>query len=336
MLAPIAWRTPPRHYGPWERVTSLLTETLVELGMDVTLHATGDSETRGELRSVVPRGYEEDSSIDAKVHECLHIAEVMEHANEYDIIHNQFDFLPLSYSRLIDTPIVTTIHGFSSERILPVYRKYDSTAHYVSISDADRAAGLSYAATVYHGIDLERFTYRDAPEDYLLYFGRIHHDKGTREAIEIARSSDHPLVIAGIVHDDEYFRTQVEPFIDGDRVRFVGSVGPLERDALLGGARALLHPINFAEPFGLSVVESMACGTPVIAMPRGSMPELIEHGRNGYLVQNVDDAVAHVGRLAEIDRAATRRVVEQRFTRQRMAEGYMAVYEQILQGNTKR
>lgn len=330
MLAPIAWRTPPRHYGPWERVTSLLTEALVARGVDVTLFATADSETAGAFHSVAPAGYEEDSSLEPKVWECLHISEVFEHADEFDLIHNQFDFLPLSYSRLVRTPTVTTIHGFSSPGILPVYRKYNGHAHYVSISDADRAPDLDYIATIYHGIDIENFTFRPEPEDYLLFFGRMHPDKGAAEAVEIAHRAGHRLVMAGIIQDRKYFEERVEPFIDGDRVSYVGSVGPTRRDKLLGGAVALLHPINFNEPFGLSVVEAMACGTPTIAFERGSMKELIESGRNGFLAGGVDEAIAAVGMIDRIDRHEVRRTVEDRFTVDRMADSYLDVYRRIL------
>ncbi|GAB4256245.1 MAG: hypothetical protein Kow0092_02150 [Deferrisomatales bacterium] len=329
MLAPIAWRTPPRHYGPWERVVSLLTEGLVARGVDVTLFATGDSQTAARLRAVCPRGYEEDPSLIPKVWECLHIAEVFEQAGEFDLIHNHFDFLPLSYAGLVDTPVLTTIHGFSSPGILPVYRKYNRRTFYVAISDADRHPELDYVATVHHGIDLERFTFRPEGGDYLLFFGRIHPDKGTREAIEIARRAGRELILAGIVQDREYFREQVEPFL-GEGVRYVGSVGPEARDKLLGGAAALLHPIAFEEPFGLSVVEAMACGTPVIAFPRGSMKEIVRHGRTGFLVRDVGEAVEAVTRLEGLDRAACRRWVEERFTADRMVEDYLRVYRTVL------
>src|SRR3972149_9598019 len=169
MLSPIAWRTPPREYGPWELVVSLLTEGLVGRGIDVTLFATADSLTGAQLRAVIPRGYEEDRTIDAKVAECLHIAEVFEHADEFDLIHNHFDFLPLAWSRLTPTPGVTTIHGFSSDRILPVYRKYDQSVYYVSISHANRSPALDYVANAYHGIDLKRFTFRAESGAYLLF-----------------------------------------------------------------------------------------------------------------------------------------------------------------------
>ncbi len=330
MLAPIAWRTPPRHYGPWELVVSLLTEGLVRRGVDVTLFATGDSVTAARLHAVCPRGYEEDRTVNAKVWECLHIAEVFERADSFDLIHNHFDFLPLAWSGVVRTPMVTTIHGFSSEAILPAYRKYNGRVHYVSISDSDRAPDLDYTATVHHGIDLDPFTFQERPGDGLAFMGRMHPDKGPHAAIEIARRAGLPLRMAGIVQDQAYFDSQVAPWIDGDRVVFLGSVGPAQRDWLLGDARALLHPIGFEEPFGLAVVEAMATGTPVIAFARGSMPELIVDGENGFLVGSVDAAVAAVGRLDEISRARCRAVVAERFSVDRMVDGYLRVYEQVL------
>ncbi|HKJ67212.1 MAG TPA: glycosyltransferase family 4 protein [bacterium] len=331
MLSPIAWRTPPRHYGPWERVVSLLTEGLIAAGVEVTLFATGDSRTRGTLHAVCPSGYEEDQTVDPQVWSVLHISEVFERADEFDIIHNHFDFTPLTYSRLVRTPLLTTIHGFSSPRILPVYKKYDATSFYVSISDADRAPELSYAATIHHGIDLENFTFNPNPEDYLLYFGRIHPDKGTREAIDIAKLSQRRLIIAGIIQDNTYFRELVQPELDGKKIEYVGSVGPDQRNQLLGKAFALLHPINFAEPFGLSVVESFACGTPVVAYNKGSMPEIILPGRTGFLVSTVEEAVKAVRTVPEIDRTDCRSDAEQRFGVERMVDEYIQVYEQILQ-----
>ncbi|MBI5289800.1 MAG: glycosyltransferase family 4 protein [Chloroflexi bacterium] len=330
ILAPIAWRTPPRHYGPWERVASLLAEGLVQHGHEVTLFATGDSETSAKLHAVCPRGYEEDRSLDPKVWESLHIASAFERAQDFDLIHNNFDFLPLTYSGLVATPVVTTIHGFSSPRILPVYRRYNERCHYVSISNADRDPSLTYVATVYHGIDIENFTFRASAGDHLVFLGRIHPDKGTSEAIEIARRTGRRLIIAGIIQDEAYFESEVKPHIDGKTVEYVGSVGPAERDALLGGGAALLHPILFDEPFGLSVIEAMACGTPVIAFSRGSMPELVRDGENGFLVRDVEEAVRAAGRLSEIARGRCRRFVEERFTSSRMVDDYVAVYERVL------
>ncbi|HZE71947.1 MAG TPA: glycosyltransferase [Pyrinomonadaceae bacterium] len=336
MLAPISWRVPPRHYGPWERVVSLLTEGLVERGIEVTLFATGDSITKARLASVCPHPYSEDQSLDPKVWEALHISHVFEHADEFDLIHNHFDFLPLSYSGLVDTPLLTTIHGFSSERIVPVYKKYDKRAYYVAISDADRHPSLTYLATVHHGIALEEFTLRQTQGSYLLFLGRIHPDKGVAEAIQVARAAEQPLVIAGIIQDQDYYDREVAPFLDGDKISYLGSVGPEERDELLRGAIALLHLINFAEPFGLSMIEAMACGVPVIARPRGSVIEIVKHGETGFIVDTVDQAVAAVDQVKHLDAATLRRYVAENFSRERMVDNYIQVYQEVLamQGTT--
>ncbi|HEV7759107.1 MAG TPA: glycosyltransferase family 4 protein [Acidimicrobiales bacterium] len=330
VLAPLAWRVPPRHYGPWELFASLLTEGLVARGHDVTLFAAGDSQTAATLSSVVPHGWSDDPGIEPKVAECLHIAAAFERAAEFDVIHNGFDFLPLAFSELVDTPVVTTIHGFSSPRILPVYERYDATTSYVAISDADRHPRLHYAATIHHGIDTGAFALHPDPGGYLLFFGRIHPDKGTAEAIEVARRADRPLVIAGIVQDRDYFDKMVAPHVDGDRVRFVGAIEAERRSEVLGGANALLHLIDFDEPFGFSVVEAMACGTPVVAFDRGSMGELIEPGLTGEVVADEDRAVAAVAAVGALDRRAIRARAVERFGHGRMVDAYLAVYAQIL------
>nr|WP_315394291.1 glycosyltransferase family 4 protein [uncultured Sphingobacterium sp.] len=330
MLAPIAWRTPPVHYGPWEQITSLLTEELVKLGIEVTLFATGNSITTARLQAVCPLGYEEDRDINAKVWESLHISECFENARDFDIIHNQFDFLPLSYSRLVKTPVVSTIHGFSSRSILPVYKKHNKDGHYVSISNADRAEELDYIATVYHGIDLGQFTFNDKPHDYLLFYGRIHHDKGAKEAIAIAQALGKRLIIAGIIQDENYFRQHIQPHLKPGKIEYIGSVGPERRNELLSNASVLLHPINFREPFGLSVVESMASGTPVVAFNKGSMPELIDHGQDGFLAENIDEAIEMVKNIGFINRKVCRKKVEDHFSKERMCQNYLAVYREIL------
>ncbi len=334
MIASIAHRTPPRGYGPWEQVASTLTEGLVALGHDVTLFATADSITSARLHAEAPHGYEEDPGVDAKVYEGLHIAAAFERAGEFDVMSNQFDFPPLTYSRLVRTPVVTTIHGFSSEAILPVYRAYDDIARYVAISDADRHPDLGYEATIHHGIDPARFTFRPDPGEHLLFLGRIHPDKGTHLAIEVADRAGLPLVIAGIVQDEAYFRDLVQPHLGRPGITYVGPIGPVERDALLGRAVALLHLIGFAEPFGLSVVEALATGTPVIARPLGSMPEIVRHGRTGFLVEDVAGAVDAVGRIGSLSRRDCRDDVEARFTAERMVADYARLFSRIAAGGT--
>lgn len=310
----------------------MLTEGLVARGIDVTLFATADSATAGKLDAVVPRGYSEDPSLDAKVCEIQHIANLFEQADRFDIIHNQADFMPLAFSRLVDTPMVTTIHGFSSERIVPMFRSYDDRVHYVAISDADRHSELTYAATIHHGIPIADFPFDPVGGPDLLFFGRIHPDKGAGEAIGAATATGHRLAMAGIVQDEGYHAREVAPFVDGDRIVHLGVIGGEARVRALGGAKALLHLIGFDEPFGLSVVEAMACGTPVIAYRRGSMPELIVHGVNGFLVDTFDEAVTAIGRLGEIERAECRRIAEERFSIDRMVDHYIALYEAILAG----
>ena len=296
----------------------------------MTLFATADSHTAARLEAVVARGYSEDPSSDPKVSECLHIAHAFERAREFDIIHNSFDFLPLTYSDLVETPVLTTIHGFSSPRILAVYQRYNPTNAYVAISDSDRDPSLDYLATIHHGIDTDAFALHPAPGGYLLFFGRIHPDKGTLQAIEIAARCELPLVIAGIVQDQQYFDELIAPRIDGSKVSFVGAVDAAERSELLGGAQALLHPIGFDEPFGYSVVEAMACGTPVIAFNRGSMPELISDGVSGFLVDDVGGAVSAVAAAGALDRTTIREQAVERFGVARMVDAYIAAYEAVL------
>lgn len=333
MLSPIAWRTPPRHYGPWELFASTLAEGLVALGHEVTLFATADSETAAQLRSTVATGWSEDDGIVPKVAECVHIADVFEHADDFDIIHNGFDFLPLTYSALVDTPVVTTIHGFSSEQIVPVYERYDATTTYVAISDSDRHPRLHYAATIHHGIDVDSFAVPSTPGDHLLFFGRIHPDKGTAAAIRVARRAGRRLTIAGIIQDEQYFADEIAPHIDGEWVRFLGPVDSANRAQVLGSAHALLHLIDFDEPFGYSVVEAMACGTPVVAYNRGSMTELIDHATTGFVVANAEEAIQAIDLVGTLDRPAIRAAVLDRFSIETMVDKYVAVYRSVLGGS---
>src|SRR5258706_9258094 len=327
LLSPVAWRTPPRQYGPWEQVVSTLAEGLSAKGIDFTLFATGDSLTSGKLDYCIDRPYAEDETADVKVNECLHISYLMEKAADFDLIHNHYDFLPITYSRLIPTPLLTTIHGFSSPLIVPVFKKYNRDGYYVSISNSDRNPSLDYIATIYNGIDTDQFSFCADPKDYLLFFGRIHPEKGTWDAIQVAKMCNKKLIIAGLIQDSEYFENKIKPLINDSDIIYVGNCGPAERNELLGNALALLHLIHFDEPFGLSVAEAMCCGTPVIAFNRGAMPELILHENTGLLVDSIEAAAGAVKQIHLIKREDCRVWACSSFSAQKMVSNYIEVYK---------
>jgi len=335
VLAPVAWRTPPRQYGAWETVASNIAEGLAARGWDVTLFATGDSITKARLRAVVDHGYEEDCSIDPKVAEYLHIPEVFERAAEFDIIHSHYDFMALTYSRLVKTPVLTTVHGFSSPKIMPVYRKYRD-GYFVSISDSDRASGLNYVATVYNGIDLSLYPFNATGGDDLVFLGRIHPDKGVHLAIEVARRSGRRLIVAGIIQDRAYFEEQVKPHVDDKDICFVGPLDVAGKNELFARACALLHLNTIPERFGLVLAEANAAGVPVIAMDLGSCREVIEDGQTGFLVDNVSEAVCALERLSDIDRTKCRQRVQRCFSIETMVRGYERAYATVFELNAKR
>jgi glycosyltransferase involved in cell wall biosynthesis len=335
VLSPVAWRTPPRQYGAWETVASNIAEGLVARGWDVTLFASRDSVTRAHLHAVVDRGYAEDPAVDPKVAEYLHISETFEHAADFDLIHSHYDFMALTYTRLVKTPVLTTIHGFSSPKIMPVYEKYRD-GYFVSISDSDRAPGLNYLATVYNGIDLSLYPLQESGGDDLVFLGRIHPDKGVHLAIEVARLSGRRLIIAGIIQDQPYFRRQVEPHIDDQKVRYIGPVGVAEKNELFARACALIHLNTIPERFGLVLAEANAAGLPVVAMDLGSCREVIKDGETGFLVNNVSEAIEALERLPEIDRTACRQRVQQCFSVKTMVEAYERVYSTIFDLEEKR
>ena len=335
ILSPVAWRTPPRQYGAWETVASNIAEGLVARGWDVTLFASGDSVTAARLHAVVERGYEEDRSIDPKVAEYLHIPEVFEHAAEFDLIHSHYDFMALAYSRLVKTPMVTTIHGFSSARILPVYRKYGD-GYFVSISNSDRLPGLNYLATVYNGIDMSLYPFQERGGEDLIFLGRIHPDKGVHLAIEVARLSGRRLVIAGIIQDQTYFEEQVKPHLDGAMIRFIGPVDVAGKNELFARACALLHLNTIPERFGLVLAEANAAGVPVIAMDLGSCREVIDDGVTGFLVSDPLGAARCLAQVPQIERSACRQRVKQCFSVDTMVQDYERVYSTILEREGRR
>ncbi len=252
----------------------------------------------------------------------------MERADEFDLIHSNFDYLPLTYLPFIKTPMLTTIHGFSDPDILRVYRDHKDT-YYVSISDADRDSELPYLATVYNGIDLSNITFRETGGDKLVCYGRIHPDKGYHLAVEVAEKSGRELLLAGIIQDQAYFDNELMPHIDGKLIKFIGPVNPQQRDALLKEACVVLHLNTIPERFGLVLAESNAAGVPVIAMDLGSCREVIADKKTGYLVGNVDEAVQALGKIDKIDRKTCRKHVEENFTIDIMVSKYEKVYEEI-------
>ena len=329
ILSPVAWRTPPRAYGAWETVAGNITEGLVARGWkNVTLFATKESITKAKLLGWMEKGYEEDKTQVPLVSTCLHISKVMQLADQFDLIHSNFDFLPLTYLPFIKTPMLTTIHGFSEPDILRVYHDHTDT-YYTSISDSDRDPGLPYLATVYNGIDLSNLTFREKPGDKLVHYGRLHPDKGTHLAIEVAKKSGRQLIIAGIIQDQQYFDTKIKPFIDDKQIKFIGPVNPVQRDALLEEALTVLHLNTIPERFGLVMAESMAAGVPVIAADLGSCREVIADKKTGFLVNNVDEAVDAVNKIDQLDRNDCRKHVEANFTIDKMVEGYEKVYKEI-------
>ena len=328
LLAPIAWPTPPPGYGPWEQVAFSIADGMRRRGADVTLFATGNSAFAGKLASVVPVGLEQDRALNGDVYAALHIGELFGRADEFDLIHNNFDWKPMTYALGSKTPpLVTTIHGFSYPQTLAAYYACAWRSFFCSISDADRDPGLDYLATTYNGVDVDEFTFNDTPGDYLVFLGRFHPEKGTHLAIEIARKAGVRIKLAGIPHDADYFKTQIEPHVDGDAVQFVGPVEREARNELLSNALALVHMTTRPERFGLTLVEAMACGTPVLGANMGSVPEIVRDGVTGFVCDDVAAAVARVPDLASLDRNACRAHVAATFSVERMIDRYLDAYE---------
>lgn len=334
-VSPLWESVPPAAYGGIELVVSLLTDELVRRGHEVTLFATEDSQTLARLAGIHPHGLRLDNVQEPSVYELLELTQVYQRAQEFDIIHSHVGFPALAFAPFVKTPTVHTLHGNFTADNQKLFRQGRSQS-FVSISNAQREPrlGLNYVATVYNGIDssLHRFYPQPSETPYLAFLGRISPEKGTHHAIEIAKSSGWTLKLAGKVDrvDVDYYEQAIKPHIDGEQIQYLGEANHDQKNFLMGNAVATLFPITWREPFGLVMVESMAAGTPVIALELGSTSEVIDSGKTGFLCQTIDECVAALDRIREIDRGACRRHVEQKFGVEQMVNGYEAVYQKIL------
>jgi glycosyltransferase involved in cell wall biosynthesis len=333
-VSPLYESVPPRYYGGTERVVSYLTEELVAQGHDVTLFASGDSVTSARLVACARRSLRLDRAcVDQLAHHIVMLERVFSRAAEFDVIHYHVDYLHFPLSRRLRTPQVTTLHGrLDLPDLAPLYQEF-AEMPVVSISDAQREPlkKANWLGTVYHGLPPNRYTFREQPGSYLAFLGRISREKRVDRAIRIARRLGMPLKIAAKVDnvDRAYFSEAIEPLLDLPGIEYVGEVGDGEKNDLLGNAYALLFPINWPEPFGLVMIEAMACGTPVIAYRRGSVPEIMEEGVTGFMVNTLEEAVRAVERVATLDRRRCREAFDRRFTVERMAREYVQVYQQV-------
>jgi len=334
-VAPLYESVPPTHYGGTERIVSYLTEELVAQGHDVTLFASGDSRTKATLVAACPRSLRLDPAcVDQLAHHVLMLERVMQRADEFDIVHFHIDYLHFPLSRRQRLTQVTTLHGrLDIPDLVPLYNEFREMP-LVSISNAQRAPlpWVNWQDTVYHGLPVDRYRFRPETGQYLACLGRISPEKGIDRAIEIAKQVGIPLKIAAKVDraDRDYFAQVIEPLLDHPLVEYLGEIGDDRKDEFLGNAYALLFPIDWPEPFGIVMIEAMACGTPVIAYSSGSVPEVMEQGRTGFIVDQLEDAVQAVRRVPLLSRARCREIFEERFTAARMARDYLDVYTRLI------
>jgi glycosyltransferase involved in cell wall biosynthesis len=335
-VSPLYESVPPEQYGGTERVVSYLTEELVKRGHEVTLFASGDSITNAELAPCCPRSLRTDPGcFDPLAHHYMMLEEVFRRASQFDLIHFHIDYLHFPLSRRSRLSQLTTLHGrLDLPDLAPLYRRFHDMP-LVSISDAQRHPihWAKWLGTVHHGLPEDLFKFHEGPGDYLAFLGRISPEKRVDRAIGIARRAGMPLKIAAKVDraDQDYFDTVIKPLLDPSLVEFIGEIGEKEKDEFLGNAYALLFPIDWPEPFGLVMVEALACGTPVVAWPHGSVPEVMEDGVTGFVVEEVEQAARVVSRLTSFDRRWCREAFEKRFTATRMAGDYVKIYEQLLE-----
>ncbi len=333
-VAPLFESVPPKLYGGTERVVSYLTEELVRLGHDVTLFASGDSETAARLVAPCKRALRLDPGCkDQLVHQLLELEQVADEASRFDVIHYHVDCLHLPMARRLNVPYLTTLHGsLEGPDLVPFYREFDEVP-LISISDSQRSPlpFVNWQKTIHHGLPADLHQFRPEAGKYLAFLGRISPEKRVDRAIEIARRVGMPLKIAAKVDakDAEYYQREIEPILKGSSAEFIGEIGGADKDRFLGEAYALLFPIDWAEPFGLVMIEALACGTPVIAYRRGSVPEVIEEGVTGFVVDDLDAAVDAVKRVPELDRRKCRASFDQRFVSGRMARDYLKAYERV-------
>jgi glycosyltransferase involved in cell wall biosynthesis len=333
-VAPLFESVPPKLYGGTERVVSYLTEELVRAGHEVTLFASGDSVTSANLVSICPEALRlSTTTVDHLSHHIVMLEEVFSQSENFDIIHFHIDYLHFPLSQRERIAQITTLHGrLDLPDLQPLYQKFGEMP-VVSISDAQRdpLPNANWQGTVYHGLPQGQYKFHDKPGNYLAFLGRISPEKGVDRAIEIASRVGVPLKIAAKVDraDQEYFETVIRPLLDNPLVEFIGEIGYPDKNEFLGNALALLFPINWPEPFGLVMIEAMACGTPVIAHPYGSVPEIIEEGRSGFLVGDARQAERAVNDVSQISRAACRQRFEERFSATRMAKDYLALYGRL-------
>jgi glycosyltransferase involved in cell wall biosynthesis len=334
-VAPLAESVPPKMYGGTERVVSYLTEELVRMGHRVTLFASGDSITSAELVPVVPRSLRLDDGVkDCTPYNCLLVDRVMRRASEFDILHFHVEFFHYPLARALASRMVTTLHGrLDLPDLHPFYRAFPEFP-LISISDAQRAPmpPVNWLATVRHGLPTDLLGFRDQPKDHFAFLGRISPEKRLDRAIFIARELGVRLKIAAKVDnaDKEYFDSEIKHLLDDPLIEFIGEIGDADKNEFLGSARALLFPIDWPEPFGLVMIEAMACGTPVVAFDCGSVPEVLEDGVTGFIVNSMDEAVRAAARVDSLDRVRIRRSFERRFTAQHMAMNHVAAYERLL------
>jgi glycosyltransferase involved in cell wall biosynthesis len=334
-VAPVATTVPPQKSGSVETMTSLLTEALVARGHDVTLFATGDSKTAATLAAIYPRGYWHDLNMwPWELYEMLNLAAAVERASEFDIIHYEAGYYPMSlaFTRLSAAPIVQTLHHSPSTAEIKLWSRYPE-APFVAISNeqARLLDGLNVIATVLHGIDTDSFTYREHPDDYLLFLGRFTEGKGVLQAIEIAKRVDMRLILAAA--EEAYYREAIAPHVDGRRIVYFGEADFAAKVALYGGARALLYPIQAREPFGLVLAEAMACGTPVAALDRGAVREIVDDGVTGIVFGDVEEMVDGLSRVFRLPRSRVREQAVAKFGVPRMVDGYLAAYNLVIEAH---